>query len=106
MPETPSMHVPLRIGGPSDAVNAGSGTVRHMRKEANGRNRGSKPHRALKAPIPIVEGRGKVRIAEGCTKSLHDFTIVSAIPFACICVKFATRILAPPGFGCIGPRRS
>ena len=56
-------------------------------------SRGPRPHRALKAAIPVAWQRGRIQMAEYGPESLYDFTIVSALPVAFIRVKFAARIL-------------
>jgi hypothetical protein len=57
-------------------------------------SRGHKPRRAYRAAMPVAEGRGKVQMAENGPERLYDFRIVSAVPVASICVKYAGRILA------------
>jgi len=56
-------------------------------------SRGPKPRRAYRAAIPVARCRGKIQMAENGPERLYDFTIVSAIPVAFVCVKYAPRIL-------------
>ncbi|MCK9631275.1 MAG: hypothetical protein M0R30_06485 [Methanoregula sp.] len=56
-------------------------------------SRGPKSRRAYRASIPVAEIREKVQMAENGPERLYDFTIVSTVPVAFICVKYARRIL-------------
>jgi hypothetical protein len=59
------------------------------------RSRGPPARRALAEAIPIASRRGTIQMVGRIPEKLFDFTIVSSIPVAFVCVSYCRQICTP-----------